>query len=154
MIKLLQVFSVMKCPAYSIMNIVWHTVQFLQVRTEEVWKKILQELGQCGCLWSLMLGGIMKSCCGHLSQMFVNFSISHSMCCAPSGTPWKVFHFAIIWSRNSITIENILSFYTMEHLRWLLCSWLWDICTVQKILVVGIKISLPIVKCLCHFFLG
>ena len=77
--KLLQVLSVMQCPAYSIMNTVWHTVQFLQVRTEGVWQKILRELGQCGCLWSLILGGSMKPCCGCLGQTFVNFSISHGM---------------------------------------------------------------------------
>jgi len=39
----------------------------------------VQELGQCGCLRSLILGGSMKSCCGRLGQMFINFSISHSM---------------------------------------------------------------------------
>jgi len=36
----------------------------------------------------------------------------------------------IVPSFESGTIENVLSFYTMEHLRWLLCNWLWDICTV------------------------
>jgi len=75
-IKLLQVLSVMKCPAYSIMNIVGHTVQFLRLRTEEVRQKILQVLGQCWCLWSLILGGSTKSCRGHLGWMFVNFSVS------------------------------------------------------------------------------
>ena len=63
----------------------------------------------------------------------------------------KLFHCAIIRSRNNITIENVLSFYTVEHLRWLLCNWLWGICTVLKLLMVGIKGSLAIVKCLCHF---
>jgi len=29
-------------------------VQFLQVRVEEVSQKIVQELGQCRCLWSLI----------------------------------------------------------------------------------------------------
>jgi len=59
--------------------IIWNTVQFLQVRTEEVWQKILQELGQCGCLWSSILGGILKSCCVFLGQIFIKFSVSHSM---------------------------------------------------------------------------
>ena len=129
--KLLQALSVMKCPAYSIMNFVWHSVQFLQVRTEEIWWKILQELGQCGCLWGPILG-----CCGCLGQMFINFSDSHSM--------WMLLS---LWNTM-----KIVSFYTMEHLRWLLCNWFWDICTIYKILVVGIKLSLPIVKRLCPFF--
>jgi len=69
--------NAMHCPAYSIMNTVWHTVQFLQVRTEGVWQKILQNLGQCGCPWSLKLGGSMKPGCGRLGQTFVNFYVSH-----------------------------------------------------------------------------
>jgi len=60
------------------MNIVCYTVQFLQVRTEEVWQKFCKSWGIVG-VWSLIVGGIMKSCCGRLSQMFINFSISHSM---------------------------------------------------------------------------
>ena len=60
---------------------------------------------------------------------------------------------------NNITIENVLlSFYAKENLRWLLCDWLWDIlyvqlcdihvCTIYKLSVVGIKVSLLIEKCL------
>ena len=70
--------NAMQCNAYSIMNTVWHTVQFLQVRTEGVWQKMLQELGQCGCLWSLILCGSIKPCC-RLGQTFVNLSVSHGM---------------------------------------------------------------------------
>ena len=66
----------MKCPAYGIMNIVWHTVQFLQVRTEEVCQKILQELGQCGCLWSIVLGGSMKSCHSRSNAQTTHVSFS------------------------------------------------------------------------------
>jgi hypothetical protein len=77
--------------------------------------KILRELRQCGFLWNLISSGIMKCYCGRLGKMFVNFAISHSMwvlCCG--GTSWKV----------------VLALDTVEHLRWLLCSWLWDICTI------------------------
>jgi hypothetical protein len=32
-------------------------------------------------------------------------------------------------------------------MRWLLCNWLWDKCKIEKILVAGINVSLPILKC-------
>ena len=97
----------------------------------------------------------MKSCCGCLGSMFINFSVSHIMwvMCSMWNTIKGCFIVIIIWSSNRITIENVLCFYTVEHLRWLLCNWLWDICTIWKILVVGIKVPLPTVKCLCHFLL-
>jgi len=34
--------------AYGIMNIVWYTVQFLQVRTEKVWQKFCKSWGSVG----------------------------------------------------------------------------------------------------------
>ena len=71
--------NAMQCNAYSIMNTVWYIVQFLKVRTEGVWQKILQELGHCGCLWILILGGSTKLWWGRLGQTYVNFSVSHSM---------------------------------------------------------------------------
>jgi len=71
--------NAMQWPAYSIMNTVWHTVQFLKARTKGVWQKILQEFGHCDCLWSLILGGSMKPCCGRLGQTLVNLSVSHGM---------------------------------------------------------------------------
>ncbi len=144
----------MKCPAYSFMNIAWHTVWFLQVWTEEDWQKILQQLGLCGCLWSIILSSIMKSCCGHLSQMFVNFSVSHSMCVLCS--LWNIMESCFIvpsFEAGTILLSKCVVIFTMEHLRWLLCNWLWDIHTIWKILMVGIKVSLPTVMCLCHFLL-
>ena len=116
MIKFLQMLSVMKCTVYSTMNFVWHTVWFLQIGTEEVWQKILQELGQFGCLWILILGDIMKSCCGCLSQMFVNFSVSHSMwvLCSLWNTMNSCF---IVESFEAATIQ-LLSKVCCHFIQW------------------------------------
>ena len=143
--------SIMKCPAYSIMNIVWHTVQFLQVRTEEVWQKILQELGHCGCLWSLILGGSMKSCCGCLGQMLVNFSVSHSMV-LPVEHHEKLCFIVPSFGAGTILLSKMCHFIQWNIWDGFFCKWLWDICTIWKLLVVGIKVSLPSVKCICLFF--
>ena len=97
----------------------WHTVHFLQMRTAEVWQKILQKLGLCGRQWVQILGGIMKSCCGCLGQMLVSFSISHSIeCCAPRGTPWKVVSLCHHLKQEQHYYQKCV--VILYNLRWLL----------------------------------
>ena len=62
-------------------------------------------------VWSLILDGIMKSRCGCLGQMSEHVSVVLS-----------VEHHEKLCFRNNITFDNVLSFYTMEYLRWLLYS--------------------------------
>ena len=134
----------------------WHTV----VSASWNWRSLTESWATVGNLWVSLEPNIRwhYEVLLWLSQSDVDKLLhfrQHVSVVLPVEHHGKLFHCAIIWSRNNtITTKNVSSFYTMEHLRWLLCNWLWDICTIKKILVVEIKVSLPIVKCLCHFFVN
>ena len=96
----------------------------------------------------------MKSCCGCLGQVFVNFSVVCSMWVLC--TLWSTMKSCVslchhLKQEQCCYRKCVVIFYTVERLRWLLSNFGGDICTIQKILVVGIKVSLPSVKYLCHF---
>jgi len=148
-IKLLQVLSVMKCPAYSIMNIVWRSVRFLQVRTEEVWQKIMQELRQCGCLWwhfevLLWSSGSdvckllcltqyvlvvlpfehQEKCCFIVPSFEAGTVLLLEMCCHFIG--WNIWDgFCVIGCGIYVQFRKLVVGYMYS-----LDNWLWDICTV------------------------
>ena len=64
-----------KTPTHAL----FYSLSIIELKNARWNNEILQELGQCGCLWSLILGGSMKSCCGRLGETFVNSSVSHGM---------------------------------------------------------------------------
>jgi len=133
-IKLLQVLSVMKCPAYSIMNIgilcslcKWELKTFDRkfARVGAVWVSVEPNIR-----WQYeVLLGSSRSDVRRLLRFTQHVSVvllveQHEKLCfiVPS------------FETGTILLSKVLSFYTMEHLRWLLCKWLWDIHTIQKLL--------------------
>jgi len=134
----------------------WHTVQFLQVRTEDVWQKILQELG---AVWVSVEPNIRWQC-------EVLLWLSRSDVC-------KLFHFTqhvsivppvehhekLCFVVPSFEAGTILLLKMCCH--FIQCN-IWDgFCVIGcgiyiqfRNLVLGIKVSLPIVKCPYHFFVN
>ena len=87
----------------------------------------------------------MKSCWGRLGQMFILLHFTQHVSVVLLVEQHEKLCFIVpSFEAGTILLSKVLSFYKMEHLRWLLCNWLWNICTILKLLVVGIKVSLPL----------
>ena len=112
-----------------------HCLTYCVVSASQNWRSLTENFATVGAVWVSVEPNIRLHYVVLLwsSQSDVHKFLhltQHESVVLPVKHHEKLFHCAIIWSINNITIENVLSFYTLEHLRWLLCNWLWDICTI------------------------
>jgi len=56
-----------------------HCLTYCAVSASENWRSLIENFATVGPLW-VSVDGSMMSSCGCLSQMFVTYSVSHSMC--------------------------------------------------------------------------